>query len=75
MPGEAPAPRGRPGACVDPALATYPNISIGGYTPLGTWESGDGFFTTDPARHGLECYFGAVFVRTAPGRPPDAVVQ
>jgi hypothetical protein len=32
---------------VDPALATYPNISIGGYTPLGTWESGDGFFTTD----------------------------
>ncbi len=32
---------------VDPAQATFPNVSIGGYTPLGTWESGDGFFTTD----------------------------
>ena len=29
------------------ALATFPNVAIGGYTPLGTWESGDGFFTTD----------------------------
>ncbi len=32
---------------VDPALATFPNVAIGGYTALGTWESGDGFFTTD----------------------------
>ncbi len=32
---------------VDPALATFPNVGIGGYTALGTWESGDGFFTTD----------------------------
>jgi hypothetical protein len=32
---------------VDPAQATFPNVAIGGYTPLGTWESGDGFFTTD----------------------------
>lgn len=32
---------------VDPSLATFPNIAIGGYSSLGTWESGDGFFTTD----------------------------
>lgn len=32
---------------VDPTLATFPNIGIGGFTSLGTWESGDGFFTTD----------------------------
>ena len=32
---------------VDPALATFPNVTIGGYSSLGTWESGDGFFTTD----------------------------
>ena len=32
---------------VDPAQATFPNVAISGYTPLGTWESGDGFFTTD----------------------------
>lgn len=32
---------------VDPAQATFPNVAVSGYTPLGTWESGDGFFTTD----------------------------
>jgi len=32
---------------VDPSLATFPNVNIGGYSALGTWESGDGFFTTD----------------------------
>lgn len=30
-------------------LATFPNVTFdgGGYQPLGGWESGDGFFTTD----------------------------
>ncbi|HEY8551747.1 MAG TPA: TonB-dependent receptor [Vicinamibacterales bacterium] len=32
---------------IDPALAAFPNVSIGGFTALSTWESGDGFFTTD----------------------------
>jgi hypothetical protein len=32
---------------VDPSLATFPNVGIGGFTSFGTWESGDGFFTTD----------------------------
>jgi hypothetical protein len=32
---------------IDPALATFPNVGIGGYTAMGNWESGDGFFTTD----------------------------
>lgn len=32
---------------VDPGLATFPNLTYQGYTSLGGWESGDGFFTTD----------------------------
>ena len=32
---------------VEPSQATFPNVAVSGYTPLGTWESGDGFFTTD----------------------------
>src|SRR5690606_2740869 len=32
---------------IDPSLAAFPNIGIGGFTSLSTWESGDGFFTTD----------------------------
>ncbi len=42
---------------------------------LAPFTGPDGCFTTDPVRHGLECYFGAVLVRTGTGRPPDAVVQ
>ncbi len=32
---------------IDPTMATFPNLVVGGLTSLGTWESGDGFFTTD----------------------------
>lgn len=40
----------------------------------------DGFVTTHPVRHGLECYFGAVLERTAPpegraGAPQALVIQ
>jgi hypothetical protein len=32
---------------VTPDLATFPNVTFSGYQNLATWESGDGFFTTD----------------------------
>lgn len=35
----------------------------------------EGLFMTDPATHGLECYFGAVLRRSAAGPPPEAVIQ
>jgi 16S rRNA (cytosine967-C5)-methyltransferase len=42
---------------------------------LAACTDASGRLVTDPVRHGLECYFGAVLVRAAVGRSPIAVVQ
>lgn len=42
---------------------------------LAPFVDPDGCLRTDPVRHGLEGYFGAVLVRRPDGRPPAAVVQ
>ncbi len=62
-------------AAVGPAFAlsradTGPNGSV-----LAAFTGADGFLVTDPVRHGLECYFGAVLTRLAVGPSTDAVVQ
>ncbi|HUU33813.1 MAG TPA: transcription antitermination factor NusB [Vicinamibacterales bacterium] len=42
---------------------------------VAAFTGADGLFATDPVTHGLECYFGAVFVRADVGPSGGPVVQ
>ena len=62
-------------------LATHPAFALGRADRgphaalLAPYCDAEGRFATDPARHGLESYFGAVLVREGVGSTVAAVVQ
>ncbi len=62
-------------------LVENPAFSLGradagpGGTALRGLTGPDGLWATDPARHGLECYAGAVLMRAAAGSLPTRVVE
>ena len=62
-------------AAAGPAFALTPADAGPNGALLTAFTGADGLLVTDPARHGLECYFGAVFTRLAVGPSPGAVVQ